>query len=277
MFCSPARMLAVLALLAAPAVWAQHLAPASDTVLERGEIFNIIDWDGGKLPPLYERSDQLPLSLGDIRKLSDGGFGTEDIVKMVQERRCACDVSADGLIALKKDGVATEVIRAVSLHALPPNRGLRLKIALDFEAQAGKVAKSARRAYLYLILPDGDRERVFVGDLQSILAGTWADDRRVDNTDILLPRTVRRVVFASRVPLKEAGPKEALVFTSTKPDIYTSADIPQADGKTARRYAFDYPASSPRSNCTLQALYRQDAALVDRWHLARSHFDCEWD
>ena len=271
--------LALVALLAAPQAQAQRLTPSgAGEALARGQIFNIIDWDGAVLPPIYERSDQLPLTLEDIRKLSAGGFGTEDIVKMVQERRCACDVSADALLALKEGGVEAEVIRAVSLHALPPNRGLHLSIALDFESQAGKAAVwRARRSYLYVIVPDGGRERVFMGNLQSILAGRWTRDELVDDTDVLLPRKVRRVVFAARVPLKEPGPKKALVFASTKPDIYTSADIPAADRAKAREYAFDYPASSPRSRCSLQTLYRQDAALADRWHLVRSHFDCEWE
>ena len=271
--------LALVAALAATPAHAQRLAPGgAGEALARGQVFNIIDWNGGSLPPLYERSDQLPLTLADIRKLSAGGFGGADIVKMVQERRCACDASADALLALKEDGVDAEVIRAVSLHSLPPNRGLDFRIALDFESQAGKAAVwRARRSYLYVIVPDGGRERVFMGSLQSILAGRWARDELVDDTDILLPRKVRRVVFAARVPLVEPGPKKALVFASTKPDIYTSADIPAADRAKAREYAFDYPASSPLSRCSLQTLYRQDAALADRWHLVRSHFDCEWE
>lgn len=273
-------LFSLIALAAGPAP-AQRAAPAgaAPNVLEEGRVFNIIDWDGGPLPPLYERSDQLPLTLEDIRKLSAGGFDGSSIVKMIQERRCACDASADALIALKEAGVAQEVIRAVSLHALPPNRGLDLSIAFDFEGLGGakEVSTKARRAYLYLIVPDGDRERVFIGNLQAVLQGRWHSDAVVDNTDRLRPRKVRRVVFTSRVPLKRPGPKKALVFTSTKPDIYTSADIPAADRKDVREYAFDYPASSPQSRCTLQTLYRQDVALEDRWHLVRSHFECEWD
>jgi hypothetical protein len=247
--------------------------------LADGQVFNIIEWDGAVLPPVYERSDQQPLSLDDVRKLSDSGFDNQAVIKIIEERRCACDASVDALVALKEAGVADEVIQAVSLHALAPNRSLFLTLSLDFEGIGGApdVSAKARRGYLYLIIPDGDRERIFIGNLQSILAGQWQADAVVDQTDLLLPKKVRRVAFASRVPLKTAGPKKAMVFTSTKPDIYTSADIPQADRAGLQEYLFEYPASSPLQACSLQALYRQDTLLADRWHLVRTNFQCEWD
>ncbi|NKB69725.1 MAG: hypothetical protein GKR89_21860 [Candidatus Latescibacteria bacterium] len=275
--------LAVL-LAAAYPLAAQKATPAGPAggaanVLEEGHVFNIIDWDGGNLPQLYERSDQLPLKMADVAKLVDNGFSTEAIVKMIQERRCQCDASVDGLVALKKAGAAEAVIQAVSLHALPPNRQLNLIVTMDFEGLGGQdeVSTQARKGYLYLIIPDGDRERVFMGNLQTILAGRWQRDGMVDNTDLLLPKKVRRIVFSAEVPLKTYGPRTALVFTSTKPDIYTSADIPPADRAGVQEYPFDYPESSLQRQCTLQVLHRQDALLADKWHLQRAHFQCEWD
>lgn len=273
------------ALLAAVGVEAQQRAgravgqqTAPDPSLE-GYVFNIVDWDGAQMPPVYERSDQLPLALEDVRKLSAGGFSDSAIIKMVQERRCACDVSVDALVGLKEEGVSEGVIQAVSLHALPPNRSLNLQLTLDFEGPGGggQVSNQARKGYLYLIIPDGDRDRVFYGNLQAILGRHWSRDEVVDNTDLLLPKKVRRVSFAATVPLKTHGPRRALVLTSTKPDIYTTADIPAADREQAMEVAFDYPASSLRQDCTLQVLYRQDALLADNWHMERSHFECEWD
>ena len=254
-------------------------AGGAPNVLEEGRVVNIIDWDGGNLPRLYERSDQLPLKMADVTKLVDNGFSTQAIVKMIQERRCQCDASVDGLVALKKAGAAEAVVQAVSLHALPPNRQLELIITMDFEGLGGQdaVSSRARKGYLYLIIPDGDRERVFMGNLQTILAGHWQRDGLVDNTDLLLPKKVRRIVFAAEVPLKTYGPRTALVFTSTKPDIYTSADIPPADRAGVQKYPFDYPESSLQRQCTLQVLHRQDALLADKWHLERAHFQCEWD
>ena len=248
-------------------------------LLAKGLIFNIVDWDGGQLPRRYERSDQLPMSLDDVRNLSANKFSSDAIVKMLTERRCACDASADALVELKKAGVAEQVLQAVSLHSLPPNRAFGLTIALDFEGLGGAstVSTQARKGYLYLIVPDGDKERVFMGNLQTILSRRWQHDELVDNTDLLLSKKVRRVTFASEVPLKTYGPKKVLVFTSTKPDIYTSADIPETDRKGVQEFEFEYPASSLESQCTLQVLYRQDAMLANRWHLVRTNFQCEWN
>ena len=265
------------------AAGAQKASPAgtarTQNVLDSGLIFNIVEWDGQKLPPLYERSDQLPLTLADVQKLSDNKFGTEAIVKMIQERRCACDASVDALVKLKKAGVPEAVVQAVSLHSLPPNRFLRLAISVDFEGlgSAEAISNQARRGYIYLIVPDGDKERVFIGNLNTILAGQWSDDNLIDRTDLLQPKKVRRVVFTANVPLKTYGTKEALVFASTKPDIYTSADIPQADRADIQRFRFEYPESSLLQHCSLNVLFRQDQMLSDTWHFVRSHFECEWD
>ena len=256
-----------------------ELGGPAGSVLDDGFIYNIVEWDGGQLPAVYERSDQLPVTLADVRKLSASKFSEAAITKMLEERRCACDASVDALVGLKQGGVSEKVIEAVSLHSLPPNRAIDLTIALDFEGKGGAAAVSsqARKGYLYLIIPDGDRERVFVGNLQSILGRKWQRDTLIDNTDLLLPKKVRRIVFASSVPLKTHGEKRALVFTSTKPDIYTSADVPKADREAAMEFAFDYPASSLQRACSLQALHRQDTMLADQWHLVRTHFECEWD
>ena len=274
------------ALLAAIGVGAQERAAGRTMGLRQapdpsrdGYVFNIVDWDGSDLPKVYERSAQLPLTLEDVQKLSDGDFSDSAIIKMIQERRCACDVSVDALVELKRAGVSEGVIQAASLHALAPNRDLNLQLSLDFEGPGGGAAVSnrARKGYLYLIIPDGNRDRVFYGNLQAILSGQWSRDQVTDNTDLLLPKKVRRVSFAAAVPLKVHGAKRALVFTSTKPDIYTTADIPAADLAEAMEMAFDYPASSLQRDCTLQVLYRQDALLADNWHMERSHFECEWD
>ena len=272
---------AILSLALALPLTAQQSASAAGKGIDplaRGEIINIVDWDGGALPRRYERSDQLPMSLEDVGKLSAGKFSVAAITKLLEERRCACDASVDALLALKQAGVAEEVIQAVSLHSLPPNRSIGLTISLDFEGLGNQaVSSKARKGYLYLIVPDGDKERIFVGNLQAILAGHWQGDALVDQTDLLLPKKVRRVSFAAEVPLKTYGPKKALVFTSTKPDIYTSADIPEQDRAAVQEFEFDYPSSSLERICNLQVLYRQDAMLANRWHLERTHFQCEWD
>ena len=277
-----AALILVLATWAAVPAEAQRRSPAGGAaadVLQDGYIFNIVEWDGGELPKLYERSDQLPLTLEDIRKLSAGGFSPEAIVKMIEERRCACDASVESLIALKGAGVSEKVLQALSLHALPPNRSLVLTVAMDFEGLGGEgtVSNQARKGYLYLIIPDGGRERIFMGNLQAILRGHWRQDTLTDTTDPFLPKKVRHVTFAARVPLKTHGAKKAMIFTSTKPDIYTSADIPKLDRKGIQEFTFDYPVSSPAQDCRLQALYKQDSMLPEVWHPGKTHFECEWN
>ncbi len=266
--------------LSAVVAQAQQSTPASGLdPLDRGQVFNIIDWDGGELPKRYERSQQLPMSLEDLTKLSESKFSEASIIKMLEQRRCACDASVDALVRLKAAGVSEGVLQALSLHALPPNRSMQLAISIDFEGLGGNATLSnkSRKSYLYLIVPDGKIERVFIGNLQAILAGRWQRDALIDNTDLLLPKKVRRITFAADIPLKTYGSKKALVFTSTRPDIYTSADIPEGDRADVQEFTFDYPSSSLQRICNLQALYRQDQMLKDRWHLVRTHFQCEWN
>ena len=234
---------------------------------------NVIEWDGGDLPPVYERSDQLPLSLDDVAALGRAGFPASQVIRMVQERRFAGDASAEALIGLKREGLTPEVLQAISLHALPPNRSLNLSIELSFDGTPGE----ARRRYLYVILPDGPQERIFTADLGAVLSGHWKRDVLVDQTDLLLPRKVRRVTFASEIPMKAHGQKKLLVLTSTRPDIYTSRDIPESDRPGVQEFRFDYPVSSPRRDCLLQVRYRQDVALAHKWDMVRSHLQCEWD
>ncbi len=276
--CNWARIGATIIMLSASTVWAQR-ATTTDNTVPSGYVFNIVDWDGGKLPPLYERSQQLPMSLADVRGLTEAGFADSIVAKMVAERRCACDASIPSLVSLKEAGVPQQVLQAISLHSLPPNREVNLQIQLDFEGLGGNgpISTQSRQGYLYLIIDDGDRDRVFFGNLQSLLGGRWQRDALTDNTDLLLPKKVRRLSFAARVPLKKHGAKRALVFTSTRPNIYTTSDIPAADRKGALEFVFNYPASSLRQDCSLQVLHRQDAMLADKWHLERSHFECEWD
>jgi hypothetical protein len=263
---------------------AQRGSPAGTTAggidpLAQGSIHNIVDWDGGALPRRYERSNQLPMSLLDVSKLSASDFSDEAIIRMIQERQCACDASVDALVSLKEAGVSEGVIQAVSLHALPPNRSLFVVVTIDFEGLGGasEVSTQARRGYIYLIIPDGDRERVFMADLQSVVAGRWQQDEMVDGTDLMLERKVRRVTFAAEVPLKTYGPRTALVFASTRPNIFASRDIPKADQVGVQRYEIDYPSSSLQRICDLQVLYRQDQMLPDQWHLVRTNFQCEWE
>ena len=246
---------------------------ADADVPTRGPVINIVDWDGGDLPPVYERSDQLPLSREDIVSLSQNDFAPSEIARMIQERRFVGDASAEGLIGLKKAGVDAQIIQAVSRHALPPNRALYLTVQIEFEG----TSVEARNRYLYVIIPDGDHERIFTADLGAVLAGQWRQDVVVDGTDPLLPKRIRRVTFTGEIPLKTYGQRKIQVFTSARPGIYTSEDIPETDRPQIRNYTIDYPVSSLRQDCRLQIRYRQDILVHHKWQMVGSHMQCEWN
>ena len=239
----------------------------------RGPVVNLVEWNGGALPPVYERSDQLPLTAPDILQLIQNEFQAESVVRMVQERRFVGDASAEGLVALRRAGVAPQVIDAVSRHALPPNRAINLTVHLEFEGASSQ----ARQRYLYVIVPDSPQERVFTANLETVLTGEWDRDQLVDASDPLLPRQIRRVTFSSRVPLKTYGEKTLQVLTSARPDIQGSADIPESDRPGIRQHRIDYPACSLQQECELRVRYKQDALLPYKWQMVASHLQCEWD
>jgi hypothetical protein len=151
----------------------------------------MVQWDSNSLPPVYERSEQLPLTDEEVTRLSQAGFAPEQLVKMIEERRCACDASAEGLIRLKVAGVDPSVISAVSLHALKPNRLLNLEVTLDFSGES----RRARNAYLYVFVDDGDVTRALSANIDELLRRPNAHETTVDNSDFLIARTVRRIVL----------------------------------------------------------------------------------
>lgn len=238
----------------------------------RGQVINLIEWDGGELPAVYERSEQPPFTRDDLLRLVLSDFEPDEIAQMIAERRYAGDASADGLITLKNAGLAPEVIQAISKHALAPNQSLNLTVELAFEGNSW----SARKRFLYILIPDGDIQRIFTTDLGTLLSGHWQNDTTVDATDPLLPRKVRNITFSGTIPLKTHGTKTISVFTSTRPGIRQIKDVPQQTLETVQTYEIDYPVSSPIQDCRVQIRYKQDAMLPDKWQMIDTHLQCEW-
>jgi hypothetical protein len=234
---------------------------------------NIIEWDSNQLPRFYERSEQLPLTDAEIEKLSKAGFSSEQLVKMIEERRCACDASADGLIKLKQAGVDPVVLAAVSTHALRPNRELELLVTLDFTGES----RVARESFLYFFVDDGDLTRVFTANISDLLGRNNAHDTAVDRSDILRARTVRRIQLAGELPLRTYGPHRVLVATSASPTLTHPDQLSPQERAKAQLYNFDYPRSSLQSVCRLTAGYRRDAVLAYKWRFEGSRFECEWN
>lgn len=239
----------------------------------RGEVINIVKWDGGELPKVYERSEQLPFTQADVTRLAASGFEPGQIAQMIAERRYVGDASAAGLIALKNSGVSAEIIQAVSKHALPPNRALNMSVTFEFEGES----RTARKSYLYIIIPDGDVDRVFTADLNTVLSGHWQQDTVVDNSDPLLPRKRRLVTFTGTLPLKTYGEKAVRIFTSSRPNIYAVDDIPARDRSGIAVFTIQYPVSSLRQDCRVLIRHKQDAMMTDKWQWVDTHLECEWD
>lgn len=238
----------------------------------RGIVVNLVEWDGGELPAVYERTAQLPFTREDVLQLVQSGFEPDQIALMISERRYAGDASAEGLIALKRAGFAPVVIQAISKHALAPNQSLTFTVYLTFDG----TSQTARHRFLYVIIPDGEIERVFTADLNTVLAGQWQRDALIDATDPLLPRKIRRVTFSGTVPLKTHGDKTVRIFTSSRPGVYGIHEIPKTDLARVQTYAMHYPVSSPIQDCRAYIRYKQDVMLPDKWHMNAARMECEW-
>jgi hypothetical protein len=237
------------------------------------QTINIIEWDANALPKVYERSDQLPLTDEEVAKLSKAGFSSEQLVKMIQERRCACDASADGLIRLKQAGVSQDVLSAISLHALRPNRELFLDIVLDFTGQGTQ----ARESFLYVFVEDGDLTRILTLNVGDLLGRRNAHETMEDKSDIMRTRQVRRIRLPGQLPLKSYGKHTVLVATSASPTLTHPSQLSAAERKNAQTYTFDYPRASLQSVCRLTAGYLRDPVLAYKWRFAGSRFECEWN
>jgi hypothetical protein len=242
--------------------------PAGET-----STINILHWDSNQLPPIYQRSDQLPLTDDEVAQLAQGGFDSEEIVKMIEERRCACDASAEGLLRLKQQGVPKDVLSALSLHALRPNRALQLSMTLDFSGDG----RSARESFLYLFVDDGKLTRVLTANLNDLLGRQHAHESLVDRSDLLIERKVRRIELAGAVPLKTYGKHTVLVASSGNPTLTHPSQLSELERSKAQTYTLEYPRASLENVCRLTAGYRRDPVLADRWSFQGSRFECEWN
>ncbi len=242
--------------------------PAGDT-----QTVNIVQWDANSLPKVYERSDQLPLTDDEVAKLAKAGFEPEQLVKMIQERRCACDASAEGLIKLKNAGVNKAVLAAVSTHSIKPNRALELAVTLDFTGESTE----ARQSFLYFFIDDGDTTRVFTANVGDLLARRNAHETMVDRSDILIAKTVRRIQLAGEVPLKTYGKHNVLVASSANPTLTHPSQLSEMERKSAQSYTLDYPRASLQSVCRINSGYKRDAVLTYKWRFMGSRFECEWN
>ncbi len=234
---------------------------------------NIVNWDANALPRVFQRSDQLPLTDEDLVKLAKAGFDPAQLVKMIEERRCACDASAEGLIRLKQRGVPADVISAVSLHSLRPNRALNLDVRFDFTGDSNE----ARESFLYFFVEDGDFTRVLMANIGELLSKEHPHDTMIDRSDILISRKVRRVELPGEIPLKTYGAHRLMVVASGRPTLTHPSQLTDQERSRSQVYTFDYPRSSIQNICLVTVGYKRDVVLSYRWHYMGSHFACEWN
>jgi hypothetical protein len=237
------------------------------------QTINLIQWSGNQLPKIYERSDQLPFTEDELTRLTRAGFDSATLVKMIEERRCACDASADGLIRLRNAGANKDVIAAVSLHSLPPHRALALDVTLDFSGSGNE----ARESFLYLFVDDGDLTRVLTLNVGDLLGRRNAHESFIDRSDLLRAKQVRRIRLPGELPLKTYGKHTILVATSANPTITHPSQLSERERKAAQSYTFDYPRVSLQNTCRLNAAYKRDPVLAYKWGFAGSRFECEWN
>ncbi|MFN7130844.1 MAG: hypothetical protein ACK4N5_02100, partial [Myxococcales bacterium] len=248
------------------------------------QTINVLQWDPNALPRIFQRSDQLPLTDEEITRLSKAGFEPAQIVKMIEERRCACDASADGLIRLKEQGVDKTVISAISLHALKPNRALHLVLTLDVAGAAVPVSsgntanlKPARTGFLYFFVEDGKLTRVYSVNLAELATRRFQHETMVDRGDVVMAQEVRRVQLAGEVPLTTYGAHRVLVVSSSNPAITHPSQLTDAERMRAQSFTFDYPRASIQNVCRLFAAWQRDPMLPHKWDYTGSRFECEWN
>jgi hypothetical protein len=238
-----------------------------------GKPLDVGAWENRRPPRPVPHVAQLPLTNDEVMRMSGAGFEPKAVVKLLAERRCACDVSPDALIALKRAGVDKTVILAMTEHALPANRRLDFEITLDFTGAGPAV----RDAYLYFFVEDSDRTRVFTANLEELLETPGAHLLTVDRSEVLGERQVRRIVLPGEVPLHTYGNHVLLVVSSANPAITHPSQLTPGERSRAQSYRFDYPHASLQSLCHLTAGFRPDGALPGRWRLVGSRFECDWN
>jgi hypothetical protein len=266
-------LLTALALSQSPAYTTARGVPVPLPTQGRADTINLVSWTGNPLPRIYERSDQLPLTDDEVEKLTKAGFTPAQLVKMIEERRCACDASADGMIRMKQAGVSEEVISAISLHALPPNRALALDITLDFVGEGNQ----AKDNFLYFFLDDGSHYRVLSANVAELLSRRNDHESSIDQSDLLIPRVTRRIEIPGELALKQYGKHSLIVVASPNPTLTGPDQLTPMERQRAQTFTFDYPRSSLQSLCRLTAAFRRDPVLAYKWNYAGARFECEWN
>ena len=252
-----------------------QVAPSLPFPGPAGPAINGVQWSAADVPKLVQRSEQLPLTDDELVKLTRAGFAADKLVLLIEQRRCACDASADGLIKLKGQGVDPRVLEAIALHALKPNRAVVFELTVDFVGAGAP----PREGSLNIFIEDGELTRQLELPLREAFAlqgSTAMSTPLIDESDPLKARPVRRLVLSGELPLKTCGKHRALVVAQTRPVQHPSQLTP-AERARAQQLDLDYPRASLQSLCRLRASFRNDPVTAGRWLPQATRFECEWN
>lgn len=225
---------------------------------------------------LKRTSDADPLTLEELEKLAAAGIGEATLVEMMRTRRVKAVADADRLIALKKKGATDAVIAAVSAHALPPNDHIDLFVAL--EAGAPGAMRQAPSVYIELWHTGLARQEALLhADLRRLFRRGLNVEVQRDESDPLLPRTVRRINFSGKVESKAPGALVWRIYAGQQRGLTTLEGLPKAEQGRVQTLPFDYPAVSEQQRCRIDLRLERDAMMKDTYALSPARLDCRWE
>lgn len=258
-------------LLAAPIA-----ASAETTEVRIIDLLQLRTDDLGEWERMQRTSDSAPLTLEELEKLAAAGVGQKALVEMMRTRKVAAVADGDTLLRLKKAGATDDMLAALSAYAMAPNTGFDLFVHLDVVSP--DALRQAPTVYIEAWHTVEKRAVAFLhADLQKSLTRGLKMRVTRDETDPLLPRTVRSIDFAGRVDTRKPGTIILRVLVSRTPGLRSLDGLPPAAAKRVRTFDVQYPAVSFENRCRLDLNLERDSLMKDAFTLEQGDLDCRWE
>lgn len=260
----------VCAALAAPG------AASADPEVRIIDLLSLRTDDLGAWERFQRTSDSAPLTLEELEKLAAAGVGPQALVEMMRTRKVATVADADTLLRLKKAGASDDMLAALSAYAMKPNTGFDLFVHLDVTSP-----DTMRQApTLYIEAWHAEEKRAvafFHADLQQGMSRGLEMRVTRDDSDPMLPRTVRSIDFAGRVDTRKPGTVSLRVLVSKSPGLRRLDGLPPAEAQRVRTFEVKYPAVSLEHRCRLDLALERDSLMKDAYTLRDGALDCRWE
>lgn len=222
------------------------------------------------------RSAARPLSLAEIRSLAKSGVKEKALVRMIRSRRAMTAARGDDLAALKAQGVSDNVIEAISTHALAENR--RIDVLLTLDVVRPLSTEKAPVLYVALVHEEsGRQEELLKGALGEVLNHRWKVDEIVDNSDPLLPSSVRRIRLAVPFRATRHGKMAFKILVTRRPGLTDLTRLSAEETGRLVTVPFDYPAVSLDNRCELDLELTQDPLLPGELTLRSPTLRTYWE